>query len=262
MEFIKELRKLGLNDKEAAVYVAALQLGPSPAQVIARKAKLVRATTYVVLDSLMKKALVTKFKEGKKTLFAAEAPSLLARLLEKQEEAIRERYEELKNLLPQLQASAKSEGEKPSVRYFDGVEGLHAIRREMMMQSQAGDVWYSFTPIDNLNTVLGQADDSSYYRQRISKGVKMKSILTVTSSSQRKKSLAEKYKDELTERRYVPYEIFNSPSGMTIFRDQIAIGSFVGRAGGVIIDSPQMASMMKRVFELAWIGAKTLDTDE
>ena len=66
MEYIQELTNLGLKDKEASVYLSCLELGPSPVQPIARKAKVVRATTYVILESLMNMGLVTKFKEGKK----------------------------------------------------------------------------------------------------------------------------------------------------------------------------------------------------
>ena len=62
--------------------------------------------------------------------------------------------------------------------------------------------------------------------------------------------------DMYAERRYIPAELFPSPSGMTIFRDRIAIGSFVGKVGGVIIESAEMADMMRRLFELAWRGAE------
>lgn len=91
MPFIQELKHLGLKDKEAAVYVAALQLGPSPVQVIARKAKVVRATTYVILEDLLKKGLVTSYKEEKKTLFSAEPPRQLMRLIEIEEEQLQDK---------------------------------------------------------------------------------------------------------------------------------------------------------------------------
>ena len=46
---------------------------------------------------------------------------------------------------------------------------------------------------------------------------------------------------------------------MTILLDRIAIGTFAGKAGGVIIESANMADMMRRLFELAWIGAEKID---
>lgn len=253
MVFEKELKKLGMKDKEAAVYLSALQLGPSSVQQIGRKADVARATTYVILERLMKQGLVTKFKEGKKTLFAAEPPRLLMSLLEKQEEAVEEKKQGLEELLPELQVIMKAAQGQPTVRYFDGVEGLRSIRREMLMYSRPGDTWYNFTPSDHLDAVLGK-EDENYYKQRVAKRIKGRTIFTTRSPSIRKAMLAP-HDDSLTERRYVSYRVFPSPSGMTIFRDRIAIGSFTGKIGGVIVESAEMADMMRRLFELAWQGA-------
>ncbi len=256
MIFKKELKKLGLKDKEAAVYLTCLQLGPSPAQEIAKKSEMVRATTYVVLDGLMRLGIVTKYKEGKKTMFAAEPPRLLMRLLEKQEETVEEKKRELERLLPELQVLVKAAGGQPTVRYFEGSEGIRAIRREMLMYSRPGDTWYSFTPVDHLEALVGNNERDQYYRQRVAKRIKGKSIFTTRSPRTRRKMMLGQA-DKLVERRFVSYDIFPSASGMTIFRDRIALGSFTGNVGGVIIESPNIADMMRRLFELAWRGADT-----
>jgi sugar-specific transcriptional regulator TrmB len=255
----KELLKLGLKDKEVAVYLACLQLGPSPVQVIARKAKVVRATTYVVLETLMNMGLVARYKEGKKTMFAAEPPRQLMRLLEKQREDLDEKQHDLEQLLPELQVLMKAAGDRPTVRYFSGIEGLRSIRREMLMYSEPGDTWYNFTPSDHLGAILG-ADEPSYYRQRVAKKIKGRSIFT-TKSPKLMKDMLSSHSDQFIERRYVESKFFPSKSGMTIFRDRIAIGKFVGKLGGVIIESPEMADMMRRLFELAWRGATKIDEE-
>ncbi|HLD25475.1 MAG TPA: helix-turn-helix domain-containing protein [Candidatus Andersenbacteria bacterium] len=257
MIFESELKRLGLKDKEAAVYVTCLQLGASPVQQIARKAEVVRATTYVVLESLMASGLVTKYKEGKKTLFVAEPPQMLMRLLEKQRENIDEKQHDLEALLPELQVVMKSAKGRPTVRYFDGPEGLRAIRREMLMYSQPGDTWYSFTPYDHLNAVLGR-DEEAYSKQCIAKGIRHKAIFSTRSLALREK-MRSRFDDPYAERRYVSSDLFPSPSGMTIFRDRIAIGSFIGKVGGVVVESAEMADMMRRLFELAWNGAEIID---
>ncbi len=261
MPFIKELKKLGLKDKEALVYLTCLQLGPAPAQQISRKASIVRATTYVVLEALMKRGLVTQYKEGKKTLFSAESPGQLLRLLEKTEGEIKEKKHELNLLLPELQMLVKAGEGKPSVRYFDGVEGLRAIRREMIMYSQPGDTWYNFAPIDYLSSIFGPDEDYAYYNQRVGKNIKMKTINSTRLPEQKKKILADYERDKITERRFVPSQFFNIPSGLTVFRDRIAIGSFTGKVGGVIIEGETMADMVKCLFELAWLGAERLDEE-
>lgn len=258
MNFITELKKLGLNDKEAAVYLSCLQLGPSPVQAVARRSKVVRATTYVILESLMKMGLVTRFKEGKKTLFAAEPPGQLMRLLEKKQERLQEQQHQVADLLPELHVLMKSAEGSPTVRYFEGIEGLKAIRREMMMYSKPGDMWYNFTPIDYLEAVIGVEEDRRYLRQRVAKRIRARTIFT-SKSQERAKAILTGPDSAWTERRFVSSAVFPSPSGMTIFRDRIAIGSFTGKIGGVIIESPSMSDMMRRLFELAWLGADLVD---
>ncbi len=254
MEYIQELTSLGLKDKEAAVYLASLEIGPSPVQPIAKKAKVVRATTYVVLEELMQMGLVTKYKEGKKTLFSAEPPHQLLRLLERQQEEIQEKKREVEGILPELQILTKAAAGKPSVRYFEGKEGLRAIRQEIVMYTGAGDTIYNFTPADHLRGVFPVEEDT-HYNQRVAKGVVGKTIFTTRSEVVKSQWFA-KQKQHLTEMRFVSPERFPVSAGMTIYRDRIAIGSFTGKLFGVIIESQQMVDMMKVLFELAWDSAE------
>ena len=54
------LKNLGLNDKEANIYLALLQLGKSTATKIAKKSGLKRPTTYVIIEQLIDKGFVQK----------------------------------------------------------------------------------------------------------------------------------------------------------------------------------------------------------
>ncbi|HSX25125.1 MAG TPA: helix-turn-helix domain-containing protein [Candidatus Andersenbacteria bacterium] len=254
MEHIKELMNLGLKDKEASVYLSCLELGPSPAQIIAKKAGVVRATTYVILEELMAMGLVTKYKEGKKTMFSAEAPRQLLRLLEKQEEVIREKQNDLEQILPELQMLTKAAGDKPSVRYFEGKEGLRAIRQEMVMYGHPGDIFYNFTPADHLTSVFPD-DEDTHFPQRVAKQVFAKTLFTTHSESLKLHWLSKEH-SKLTERRFVSPDKFPVSAGMTIYRDRIAIGSYTGKLFGVVIESEQMANMMRALFELAWENAQ------
>lgn len=244
-----ELKKAGLSDKEAAVFLAALSLGPSPVQVIARRAKIARATTYVVLEKLMEPKLITRHNHHKRTFFAAAQPMQLLQLIERQQHTIDQNKEEIKRLIPKLQALMKSENYRPVVHYHDGAEGLRTIRREMAMYSQPGDMWYNLTPVDYLRPIFG--DDLVYYRQRAAKGITANTIFTTHSAAAREQLLATA-QEHSTDRRFIAPELYTSPSGFTIYRDRVAIGSFNGRIGGIIIESPNIACMMREMFEVMW----------
>ena len=253
MPFHTELKKLGLSDKEAAVYQALLELGEATVQQIAQKSKVARATTYLILDALMKVGLVTHYEHDDKTKFIAESPTQLKRLLDRQQEELKSRQADLGRLLPKLQAFIRSSDQRPVVRYFSGLEGLKTMRSEMVQYSTHKDIWYSLSPFDYLRLVFGDETRGqyTYADTRAAKGIQHKVIFTTLSDKIRQEMLRTA-KKERSERRFVPPERFRSTSGMTIFRDRIAIATFSGQVGGVIIESPSVALMMRELFLFAW----------
>jgi sugar-specific transcriptional regulator TrmB len=244
-----ELKKAGLSDKEAAAFLAALSLGPSPVQVIARRAKIARATTYVVLEKLMELKLITKRTDNKRTLFVPAPPAKLLQIIERQQQIITQNAQEIERLIPKLQAIMNNENYRPVVQYFDGEDGLRTMRREMAMHTQQGDTWYNLTPVDYLRPIFG--NDLVYYRQRAAKGITSKTIFT-TRSEKARIELLKTAKQHRTERRFISPDLYTSPGGFTIYCDRVAIGSFKGRIGGIIIESPTIVSMMREMFAVMW----------
>src|SRR5476649_337526 len=106
-ELAAKVQALGLSDKEAKVYVAALFLGPAPVQKIAEQAEVNRATAYVILSQLADLGLVSQSTEGKKTVFVAEGPEALTHLFDRQIEQVEERRKDLETLLPELQQNQR-----------------------------------------------------------------------------------------------------------------------------------------------------------
>ena len=61
-----QLEEFGLNTKEAKIYLASLQLGPSTVQDIAKQAGVHRVSTHDILQSLIDKNLIEQTSRGKK----------------------------------------------------------------------------------------------------------------------------------------------------------------------------------------------------
>ena len=127
-----ELQKIGLSEKEAKVYLAALELGPSPVQKIAAKSKVNRATTYVILEGLMKKGIISTFDQGKKRLFVAEGPHALKNVIHQQQEELDKKELLLESLFSQIQSIHNTLPNKAVVRFFDGKEGLKSMLEELL----------------------------------------------------------------------------------------------------------------------------------
>ena len=128
----KELVSLGLSEKEAKVYLAALDLGPETVQKIAQKAGVNRPTAYVQIESLKEKGLMSQFEKGKKTFYVAESPERLSSLLNAFEKELEFKRAETSRILPALLDVFAGAGERPKVRFLEGVEGLKTIKQEFL----------------------------------------------------------------------------------------------------------------------------------
>lgn len=170
-----ELKKIGLSENEAKVYLALLELGGSTAQQVAQKTELKRPTTYVQFDSLMKRGLVTSFEKGIKTLFRAEDPEHLRKVLEKGKEEQKEKADTLEKILPVLGNLYLFASERPRVRFFEGVEGLKTIQDEFLKSKVE-----SVKSIANMDDILTSfpTHKESYIPKRVQKGIKSKLIYT------------------------------------------------------------------------------------
>ena len=77
MTIIEQLNQLGLNGRQARVYLALLQLGSATAIEIAKYTKYKHPTVYDVLDLLKEKRLITETLSGKRKIFSAPRPGRL-----------------------------------------------------------------------------------------------------------------------------------------------------------------------------------------
>src|SRR3989344_7022794 len=113
----KYLQDLGLTDKEAAVYLALLQVDGATALDLSKKTKINRSTVYVVIESLSKKGLVSETTIGKKTQFQAEPPERLETYLEYKKTQFEEQSRRIKDVLPEIKSIQRGTGERPVVKY-------------------------------------------------------------------------------------------------------------------------------------------------
>ncbi len=236
------LQKFGLNEKEAKVYLAVLQLGSGTVLEIAQKAELKRPTVYLVLDSLKNQGLTSRIKKGNKILFIAESPEKITDILKQKEKAFN-------NVLPLLQAYSNINKEKPQVTFYEGAEAvtnnvykeIWNIKQETCFFGCMSDLAQSFpNMIDDFDTKLLQ--------NRITN---VKEIISNTEKDiNRLKRFTKKSK--LHEIRIAPKNIVFSSSDNIIFKDKIAIISVKKDIFAVVIESKDIANAYRKFFDIAW----------
>ena len=119
------LQKTFFNEKESAVYLACLQLGKSTATKIAKKAGIKRPTTYLILDKLNQRGVVSIQQTTTTTYFIPTHPNKLLTILKDKERLVNE-------LLPSLLALYKNQTQKLNVEMFEGEDGMYQIYLEII----------------------------------------------------------------------------------------------------------------------------------
>ncbi len=121
-----ELRKLGLTEKEARVYLAALELGYTSVQNIAKKAQISRPTAYGTIKGLEKKELISQTKEKGKKYFTAQSPDYLLGILKRRKKELEEREREFIRIIAVLRTKYYLNDEK-GIKVYQNKTGLEVL---------------------------------------------------------------------------------------------------------------------------------------
>lgn len=247
---LETLIEFGLTKKEAQVYIALLELYRDTVQNIAKKAKVARPTAYLILESLQKKGLCS-IEESKKTkYYVAENPSNLDFFLSLQKKEIELKQERLNTIKNDLQAIYNSQvKEEPFVRFIEGKQAFLTTREEMVMSSEE-KVMRAVYPLDTLWELYSDIERQQSHQSRVKNGVHGRVLY-----GSKERIVA----DDPT-RDCLRFDIKNFPmsADIGVYGDNVRITSLKGQLNGIVINNKDIAETMKSLFELAWLGAKSL----
>jgi len=255
-QLISSIEDLGLSNKEARIYVANLMLGASGVQSIADYSGIKRVTTYVILESLVALGLVSQIVKGKKTFFIAEDPTNLRRLLDKREQEVKEQKQSFETILPSLLGLKALPKESPSVRFYEGAEGVNTIMETYLNRAHLGnaDIVYGISNLDQVFRYFPDIREQGSNPRRQRESIKSRMIYT----SSRGPILKGKDTEFNRESRYLPPEKFDMAGDFTIIGDTIVMLALTGKQPlGVTITSSVLAQGLRVIFDVVWDTAKT-----
>lgn len=245
---IEPLRNLGLSEKEAKIYLALLQLGPSTPYQIAKKAELKRPTAYVIAEELVEKGLIVHVPgESPKKYIARTPDSFFADAEGKLQKA--------KSALPELRSLQKGiSTEKPSILYFEGVGGVEQALMYRIKEYHGGEILAFLSDPEFADASLLPATLAfNEYRDR--HGIKVRGF--ATDSKELREMGFEKFfnlkdpKHASIDAKILPKDLYSSNASFEFYPDFVKI-IFFATAQSVIIESPIVARAMRQIFELLW----------
>lgn len=248
---VDKLSLFGLTDKQIKIYIALLELGTSIVTDIANKAGINRSTTYVILEELVGKGLVSTLNEKAKRRYTADPPERLIQLLEEEARNAAQAVNMARQILPELKSIYTGIGIKPRVSFYEGEEGLISVYEDTLTSSETIRAYAS---IENMHEALGNYFPA-YYQRRAGKGISIRSVHPDTPEARERVTHDS---GEARDSALVPHDEYNFSPEINIYDNKIAFMSLREKFG-LIIESEELASAMKKIFELSWQEAKRLN---
>ena len=244
MEIADVLKQIGLNEKQASVYMAVLELGTTTVNPIATKAGIKRPTTYLVLSELQAKGLVTLVPRAKKALYVAESPERLLGDLQKKQEMV-------KRFLPNMMALYNAKVDKPQVLLFEGKEAVRGVYEKILM---AKDVIF-FSTIRDVVSVY--PDYPKLLNERAMMGnIKVRELLT---SSPADISYAKTMSHGQSFEHRFAHGMEEFLTDNCLYDGSVVFFSFKPTILAVQIASIGIYKSLKNLFEYAWQASETYE---
>lgn len=237
------LQKLGLSETEARVYTAILKLGSGTVAAISKTTGFYRPTIYKTLPLLTEKNLVLRFRSGKRTVYAAEKPTVLSSFFEVLQA-------DFKQALPDLLKLYSSARHKPIVRYFEGKEGVRRVYVDLLETVKRGDIIYRYeSPKDYRKNkklyprlYLERAGDHSEIE---------KFVITNKKTHEQRRPQLERYS------KYIPpsEDPFEYNITQLIYDNKVAFIDYDTETA-CIIESAKFSQFQQRIFRLLFSSLK------
>lgn len=244
-ELVATLTAVGFDNKEARVYLALIELGPSQVSQIATRAELKRPIVYYVLDHLKQRGYVQEVASGKVKHFSAADPS---RLLAATQTAT----EELRFMLPLIHALQNKGKEKPRIEYFQGLEPILSIYGQLDKEK---DVRF-ITSIQKLTPVMAK-EIELWARHYESKRKDGRAHRVLVSDHPTDVAWAKRVSKGSAEVRILP-KGQETDMDFSLSKDMLCITSF-DPLFIVVIHSEKVARSAALLFDLAWESARKIE---
>ncbi len=221
------------------MYLAALSMGPSPVQEIAKKAGVSRVTTYDVIGSMTEQGLMSSVTKGKRQYYAAESPERLTSVVTARVDTMKGTLQELKSNLNALKMIEA--GDKPVVKFVEGIEGIKALQEDILKVKF--DTLYE---VGNRDIIVEQVPSNvlAAWGKILDKNkVKTKAIYVSNKSFKPRK---------LSKIKYIRESKDTIDGDVIVYGSKITMSSFKGKVIGVSIDSADLAETVRKIIDRLW----------
>jgi len=258
MKINQILDLFNLRSLEKEVFRICLESGMIGATSLAQKTGISRTSVYDVLKSLMKNGLVVESQKNGVKFFVVQKPEKIELLIEEKQKEVLIAKTALETFKNEYYANGKSF--KPRLQMFEGQEELRQMMKDMLLYRDI--TAYVLWPVEKIIKLLGHDFYQEFHKKRAERNIQIKVIWPNSQVAVRTKYDFLKNDKELKrEIRLAPKNIDFS-LGYAIYANTVRFISSQKENYGFLIESQEMAEMMKKQFEIIWENSKKISTKD
>jgi len=239
----------GLTHKQAQVYIACLEAGPSKIPQIASRAQIKRTTVYGIIEELEALDLVKSSYKGKQKLYEAQDPAVILAMLEGKKRRLAE-------ILPDLSNLFSTHHVRPKIVFFEGREGVRKIYDDVLecKSKQVKEI----VRVRQHNEAVGDAFIKEFIKKRIARGIVAHNLHPKHGDLyNNERGMEDPAKKRYV--RYLPPSVFYAAMIM-IYDHKVAMVSTKEENFGFIIESKEFSNTLGAYFDFMWgLGSKEPD---
>ena len=240
INLINYLQDYWFGEKEAKVYITCLELWSSLASTIARRSEINRWTTYSILEDFKRKGIATEVNKDGTKYFSVITPDILFKNYE-------EKYQKIKNQLPELLAITTKIGNRPRTQFFEWFEGLKKVFEEVLIAGESmTDAYLSFVGTDKMDPKVEKYIYEEFVPRRKKIKAKTKAIMSKNNSEYIN------YHKKSHDTIIVDKPLFNLGNEIVVFGwNKIAVLMYAtDEMSGLIIESQTLHDGLTNLFSL------------
>lgn len=237
-----------LRPLEREAFRVCLESGTIGATALAQRIGISRTSIYDILESLLKNGLVIASQKGGVKVFSVQKPENIELLIEERQKKVLTAKTALAAFKSEYYAGDKSI--KPRLQIFEGREELRHMMKDML--SYRDITAYVLWPVEKIIKLLGSDFYREFHQKRVERNIQIKVIWP------RPQIMAKTKYDFLKDDARLKREIRVAPKdvdfslGYAIYSNTVRFISSQKENYGFLIESQEMAEMMKRQFEIIW----------
>ena len=239
------LQRMGFDQRECEVYLALLAMKAGKVTAIAAAARQPRTLTYVVLQKLEAKGIVSRVRRGHALQFIAESPKHLLSYAEHRRDEAGALAELVKAALPKIDSMMPRLSGEPRVSLLHGLSGIRELYRDSLHQDFVG-----ISNPASLYETFGADAVAKLYADIPFHGRDL-----FPDSPEARAHIKEVPPTETYQIRLLPAGM-PYKSDMIVYRDTVALFAYDDQKTIVRIENATLADSFRAWFELLWAGAK------